>query len=349
MLTSFSNNAITAKVKAMYGKRLTEEQYRELAREKSMADVVKYLKENTAYSEILSTVQPTMIHRGQLENLLQRDRFLRYLRLMHFNQDVNNDLYRYIIHEFEIQQILQMIRLLNSNRPQEYITMLPSFIGKHSCYDFMELANVRTFDDLLKVLVKTPYRAILLPFKPAVNESIDYTACEMALYAYFYKNLSDLIDKNYKARPKVRKQLHEIINVRIELTNITNIYRIKRYYPDVDLDYLKKCLLPGSSRISAKQMAILLEAEDDKQFIKMLSQSSYAKYFGDDDFKFIEYRTDCIRYNLNKRYLRYATDAVTAFIAYMVLTAIELNNITNIIEGIQYGTPTSDIEGLLIL
>lgn len=347
MLASFANNAIATKIKAMYGKRITEDQYREMAREKSVADVVKFLKEKTSYGNVLASAQPSMLHRGQLENLLWHERFSKYLRLMHYNQNPDDRFYGYIIIEVEIQQILQILRLLISDRPGDYITMLPSFIGKHSSYDFMELAKVRSYDDLLAVLQKTPYYEVLLPLKPAADEDINYTKCETALYTYFYGYLNEVVDKQFSG--KARSDLHEIIDTRVELTNITTIYRIKRYFPNVSQDYLKQCLLPMRSRIPAKLLKQMIAAENDKQFIKLLTQSPYAKYMGTDEIAYIEYTTESIRYHISHRDIHFSNHAATVFLAYMVLNAIEISNLTNIIEGVEYNAPVSEIERLLIL
>ena len=51
------------------GGRLSKEDYDELLRRKSVADITFYLKHQTAYSEVLSDVHEATIHRGQLENL----------------------------------------------------------------------------------------------------------------------------------------------------------------------------------------------------------------------------------------------------------------------------------------
>lgn len=49
MLASLSNKAILTKARAMYGSRLTEEDYRELTHKYSVGEAVAYLKKETHY------------------------------------------------------------------------------------------------------------------------------------------------------------------------------------------------------------------------------------------------------------------------------------------------------------
>ena len=49
-MSSFSSNAILAKARAMYSRRLTEQNYEELLKRRSINDLVAYLKSDTAYS-----------------------------------------------------------------------------------------------------------------------------------------------------------------------------------------------------------------------------------------------------------------------------------------------------------
>jgi V/A-type H+/Na+-transporting ATPase subunit C len=75
MAYNTGSQALTAKVHAMYGRRLTPQNYRELVRKQSVSEVAAYLKQQTAYSPLLRDINENFIHRGQLENILRRDLF----------------------------------------------------------------------------------------------------------------------------------------------------------------------------------------------------------------------------------------------------------------------------------
>lgn len=347
MLDGFSSKAIMTKAKAMYGKRLTAEQYKELVHKRTVAEVAEYLRSETSYADALSSIQPTEIRRGQLENLLSKSFFDRYNRLLAFNTAPDSGYYRYIIKQLEVEQLLQMIRLLNSGRADEYITQYPEFMDKYAGFSLMGLAKVRSFDDLLALLAGSPYQSILMRCRPRVGEMIDYTACEMAMMNYYYTDIERIIDASFTGATK--RELHEIFDTTIELKNITTVYRLKKYFPDATEQYIKSCIMPRWNRIPERVLDSLIACRDAEEFIKKLTSSPYARFLGSKDYVFIEYSGLRIRYNMCKRYLRFAASAPTAFTAYMVLCEIESANITCIIEGIRYQIPAAEIEKLLVL
>ena len=114
-MSSFSSNAILAKARSMYSHRLTEQNYEELLKRRSINDLVAYLKSETAYSDILSDIKEINIHRGQLENLLNKEIFLRLNRLMRYASKKELEFYRLGVTELEIQLILTKARLIVSD------------------------------------------------------------------------------------------------------------------------------------------------------------------------------------------------------------------------------------------
>ncbi|MDR1629054.1 MAG: V-type ATPase subunit [Oscillospiraceae bacterium] len=345
MMTSLSDGAIMTKIKAMYGKRLTEEQYRALMQKKTVAEVAAYLKDETGYSEALSAVQPGSIHRGQLENMLRKTRFNRYLSLMRYEFQ-KESFYDYVVKEVEIDQILQMIRLLNTRRPEEYILQYPAFIEKKAAFSFLSLANVRDFDGLLALLAKTPYANLLRQFRPVGAELIDYTRCEVALQSFYYTGLKEQIKKKFSK--KTALQLNEIFDTYTELTNINNILRYKAYFPKTPYAEIRKSMLPTNDRIPKRFMDELIESPDIDKARDALVHSPYVKYTNGKDNIFIEYELNRIRYNLCRNYLRFSQSTATVFVSYMILSMVEIANITTIIEGIRYGVPHEEIKKMII-
>ena len=63
-------SALTTKIKAMHSKLLTNEQYEELAHFTTVADAFAYLQKLPYYEELFADIDPSTIHRGQIEWLL---------------------------------------------------------------------------------------------------------------------------------------------------------------------------------------------------------------------------------------------------------------------------------------
>lgn len=346
MLASLSSKAIMTKAKAMYGKRLTEADYQEMLHKKSVVEVAEYLRSATAYGEGLSSIQPSTIHRGQLENMLHKTMFNRYMRLMRFNTEIDDNYYRYLITQVEIDQILQMVRLLNAGHPEDYITQYPEFIDRYAPVSFMKLAHVRNFDGLLEVLRDSPYGGLMMKCRPVGGEQINYTTCEVELMNYYYRYIETNIDKAFHG--KTKRELHTIFNTIVEMKNIGTIYRLKRYFPASSREYIKSCLLPHWNIVPEPALDALIATKDADEFIKRLIASPYARFLGAKDYVFIENSGDRIICRMNKRFLRFATSAPVAFTAYMLLGEIEFSNIICVIEGIRYGVAPAEIAKLLV-
>ncbi|MBU5626076.1 V-type ATPase subunit [Oscillibacter sp. MSJ-2] len=346
MLTSFSSKAIMTKCKAMYGQHLTVQQYQDMMHCSGVSAIASYLKEEPAYQQALASVRPDAVYRAQLERMLRKSRHAQYAGLMRYDFSASDSFYRCLMRRGEIEQILELIRLLNAGCPERFAKQYPVFLERGASFSFEALAQVRDFSQLLRVLERTSYAKALAPFQSeGPDQSIDYTGCETALYADYYRRLEQSVDQLFRGR--VRSQLHELIETHVELINIRAIYRMKTFFPEAGPDRIRGLLLPSWRRSSGMEQ--LLSAPTAGEFRTALSESRYCRYFGPDDLSEIDYRADRVEYHLARRFMHFASDAPTAFMAFMVLTQLELENIVTIIEGVRYGTPPEEIASMLIL
>lgn len=346
MLSSFSDTAILTKIRAMYGRRLTPEDYTELLHKQTVGDAAIYLKNETHYGEVLTKVQENNIHRAHLEHLVQMEIYRQYQRLLEFHKG-DNTFYFYILKDIEIKMLIRRIGLYYASREaaQETIASLPTYLEKRLSFGLIPLAKAKDFGEMLKVLEKTEYLKILKPFLPAPGERPDLMACETALKNYYFDELFRKIDQLYHGR--TRKDLYSIFLTHLELLNVTTILRLKRFQHYSPKE-IQSHLLTSHSRLSEKLWRKMAEAPSASDAMRILSGSSYAKYIDDKDFTYIEYTVNSIRYHLSRRFMSYTTSAPIGFAAYMVLCRMERENITNIIEGIRYQVSPEEIEKLLI-
>jgi len=339
-----STQALAAKAKAMYGERLVKADYDELLRKRNVQEIAGYLKNDTHYDKILEGINESSIHRGYLEVLIRQRLFLDFVQLVRYG-DSTNKFYQYGILQIEIKQILLTLRFLKETERGGQISQLPLFANKMTSFDLQKLVNVNSFDELLTVLKSTPYFKILLPVKPKPGEELDYTACEIALNAHYHTEVLGHINREFSGLAK--KQLLEVFNTQIELDNITKIYRLKKYYKTSPEDIIK-VLNPITVKIPHKTLIQWIETKTADEFIEALSTTAYKSSISQKDFVYIEYHMDSIMYNINKHFIRFATDPNVVMIAYMNLLEIETRNIIDIIEGVRYKVETDKISKLLI-
>lgn len=344
-MSSFSSNAILAKARSMYSHRLTEQNYEELLKRRSINDLVAYLKSDTAYSDILMELKDANIHRGQLEALLNKEIFLRLNRLMRYASKKELEFYRLGVTELEIQLILLKARLIDSEYYTGYEVEIPEYLNKYASFNLYGLAKVNDFEGLLIILRSTKYYNALLKYIPKDDKPMDSNLLEVELKHIYYMEYVDTVNRLFKG--KKRKDLLTMINTSIELQNITKIYRLKKYF-NATPKQIRETLFLEYSRIPKSMMDEFIETKDASEFLKKLANSPYKLYIDDSEFVYIEYYTETIKYHLAKRFMRFSTDSALVYMTYKIVFQIEVDNLKHIIEGLRYGEPASQIEAMLI-
>lgn len=140
MFTKY-DNAIMTKVRAMYGKMLTPSQYEELIHKHTVQEISAYLRDETPYGAEMEWLKDSQVHRGQLENLVRKEEFYQYTRLMKYER-TKNSIYNFVIMDDEIDVILSCLRYLISGRSEEFVVNVPSFIGPYTSFNLFSLAAV---------------------------------------------------------------------------------------------------------------------------------------------------------------------------------------------------------------
>lgn len=345
MFTSFSSNAILAKSRAMYGKRLNAQNYIDLLNCKSVGEVASYLKSRTYYSDIFEGVTPSAIHRGQFESLLVKHAFNCYETLCRYELSIGQDYYKYFITRNDIDMILTCVRLLNTGNPEDYLLYMPVFFGSHTEIDQLKLSKVRSIEDLIKALDGTEYKAILQPYEMNFDLVTGKLNIEAAFNRYKYQKLKELVEKGFKG--KGTEQVLEILKIQSDIRTIINIYRLKKLL-NADKELIKHFLFPDISRMSISQLNMLADAPSAEDMLKLLDKTDYGKNINIPNFEYIEDVAQRYLYKWNLKSLRFSSNPTVVMFCYIFLLENEINNITHIIEGIRYKVSSNDIKNMLI-
>lgn len=342
---SLSSNAILAKARSMYAKKLTENDYSELLKRRSVNEIVAYLKNDTEYANVLADIKENTVHRGQLEALLSKEYYARSSRLMRYASKSESEFYNLGIISGEIELLLSKIRILNSEIYTGYDLNIPEYLAKKASFDMYGLINANKYDDVLELVKKTRYYKLLSELKPEPNQTMDYNVLEIQLKRLYYDEFVRVVKKLYKG--KKQKDILTVLYTLIELQNITKIYRLKKFF-NASPEHIRETVYLEYSRMPKSVMEDLIASPDAETLLKKLSESRYKFYIDDKEYVFIEYYAEKIKYNLAKRYMRFSTDAALVFLTYQIVFNIEIDNLKHIIEGIRYGEPASNIEKMLI-
>ena len=342
MLSSCSSNAILTKIRAILGKRLTEADYAQMARKNDVGEVAALLKENPSYAAALRHVEETQVHRGQLEALLKKDLFYKYSALRRYDFS-GQDFYDFIFKQVEIDEIIRRLLLLQSGEQVDFVVDLPSYMLGRTSFPLMDLARAKNFSEILACMPHTPYPALLKRFEQEDIQQVRVLDCEHALYSYYYQYLGQTIRKQF--RGETRKQLLDIIHAEIEAQNIQAIFRLK-LYSNYSADRIRPYLYPYTYKLKKQQLDALLEATDFDSMCKAFLPHEHPPVTQEDG---IESYLHQFCYHLERRLLRFTTQAPVAMYTFITLRRIEVENIITVIEGVRYHMPQEEILKLLIL
>lgn len=343
-------NATLAKMHAIYGKRLKSEDYSAMLSCTTVADAAGYIKHNTYLRRLFADIDTDTIHRGNLENILRRSLMEIYVKLIRFEK-IGGEFYNYKIIKTEIDEILICILHLNAGTT-DHITTLPIYMNKYTSFDLMELAQVRSFTELMSLVAKTPYYDILKEFAPEIHEDgstehIDYAGAELKLRTYYGNRLLESLSAFDKA---AQKELREFIGTQFDIINIINAYRMIRYF-GMETGKVKSRMIPIYTRIPEKKLNELFSAESEKDFLEKFSRTYYGRVVAEEGYDIHDPETSLLRYRLRaaKRVFSRAQSAPVAFYTFNYLQEIEIKNIIRIIEGIRYSLPSKEIAELLLV
>ncbi len=343
-MISYASNAVLSKARAMYGKSFTPKNYTELLSCRNIPDIASYLKRKTGYSEVLSGVNESNIHRVDLEQKLKYKLFLDFESLGRYDISVGEHFFEYIIARAEIEQIMHSLMLLAAGKSGEYIHTIPDFFYSHTKVNLRALKNIRNYDDFLNVMKKSNYYKILLPFKPKDKKCIDLTGIETALYNYLYETVFGIINRYVKGPAK--KELTDFFNLYIDLSNLIRIVRMRKFY-SLERDYMISALMSHGT-LSKEQLQKFIDSPNPKQMMSDMKNTSMGKKWFSRGLDVIDKVPMNMRYDWCRHKIRFSISPPVVLMSYIFLKEIEIFNIINVIEGIKYRISPDQIKEMLI-
>ncbi|MDR1002818.1 MAG: V-type ATPase subunit [Oscillospiraceae bacterium] len=342
-----ASNALLAKCRAMFGKRLTPQNFADLMSCRSVGEVAAYLKSNTDYADALSSVNETEVHRGQLENALDKQLFKKYESLCRYELSVGENTADYILLKTELRQLLKFLRLLSAGKPQDYIFSLPSFFAKHTKVDIMRLSQVTTYGEFLSAIELSPFYPLFKQKAPAEGEDFVYSVIDTAAHNYFYENAIKNAEKNYTGSAK--KEMLDLLGTRIELNNVLTAYRLKKYFR-ADTATISAMIYPYHRKIKAAELREMMLAENSREILKKFyNETYYGRNIHQEDLENV-YFDNVVRmlvYRCARHYIRSSVNPSTVIMAYLMLSETEISDIVTIIESVRYLLPPSKINELI--
>ena len=171
-------SALTTKIKAMHSKLLTNEQYEELAHFTTVADAFAYLQKLPYYEELFADIDPSTIHRGQIEWLLNFSTYSDFSKIYCFAQKRQRKYLNLYFMRYEIQTLKRYMRAMLDPRQSTSISVIENDFEKHSKIDTQKLSQTTTMEEFINCLKGSPrtaprhwptISAATMPYRPTCS------------------------------------------------------------------------------------------------------------------------------------------------------------------------------------
>ncbi len=338
-------DAITAKARAIYGKRLTKEDYNNLLHKSGVSGVVAYLKTTEKYRSAFANVNETQIHRGQVEQILEKQVFELYSKLCRFMSADKDSFCGYLIKELEIKQIVSALMHISVNLKDGYLLEMPAYLMGHLSFDLMKLSRASSYKEVLEVISDTPYYNVLKPLLNDSKKGEKLEECAVELYSHFIKWAFKAIEKDYKGEDA--KSLKEIFLRQSDLSNLMICYRKKSLFNE-SKEQIKKSLYECYYRVTPAIIDEILSQQDAAEKLLSLLNRIYLKNKIEYDPMFLEIAVRRYNNKFFKKQLSFTSNGAMALYSLMGLCQVERSNLQKIIESARYNRSPEETEKLLV-
>ena len=337
-------SAIAAKLAAMRGHFLTDDEFSVLAGMENVPAAVEYLKNDPAYTDVFSGIENEELHRSKIEELLWHSLSGDFSRLYRFaNGTQRKFLDLYFLH-FEIDVMKRCLRdAVSGKRSDLNFKSFEPFFRKHSHLDFTALTDSENLDEFLDSIQNTPYYGPLKDLKDQGITSLSEfeSALDILYFIRFWKSLKDQLSKDDQAA------IADCAGEKIDLLNLEWLARAKRHYK-LSADAIMELLIPVWYRLKKSQARELAEASSIEEFDRILMGTRYGNRIfraSGDQQENPEFRS-LFRELLDAVYSKSGRNdpySAAALNSYFYFKEEEIRKIITTVEGIRYSLGSSEI------
>lgn len=333
--------ALSAKVHALYGKRLRAADFAALAERKDPAEILEALRRHPGWSRGLAQAAPegwSYVGRVEVERALWEELELEYLSLAHYVPREDRELMQFLVRLAERSAILSALRDLKAGRSAGGGEGRAPAILQRSRVDAAALARCAGYDQLLAAVKGSIYYPALLHLRPRPGEALpDYTIAECLLRTAYFSHMYRIAQRQYAGA--VQKVLLRSMGEQVDLLNIIRILRLKTYFPATSQEEYLSVLSPFHYRLKPELTRRLCAAADAKTVFRLLEETPYRDSFRGVEVLDVEEYYRRALYQFNRHQLITGQASVYTAMAYLDLKETEMAVLINVIESVKYGVP----------
>lgn len=333
MVNSLKYPNLIAKLKGMNAKNLKSKDFEELLKQNNIVSINSILKAKSYHLKNLDDNSSREEIENELDNILIDDieKIEKYLS----NKD-KEILFNCVL-DYEIKVFMDILKKIKYGKIEQNKI---DNINKWTSKIFNKLQGIARVNNINEIKIyskKTAFENIINSFLDTNNiEESNLFLLEMQLDKFYFENLFNNLNTESSKK---------LIGTKIDLENIIWIYRMKKYYnmPEeeikkyiIEVDYNLKCLNE------------LIAIDDYKQIIEILKKTKYKEIFETENEN-LEILIRKYMYNQYKKTFRQAKYDISTVISYLGMDKNQIENIINIVGGVEYKIDKQKIQEKIII
>ena len=332
--------AVYAKVMAMYGKLIKDDDWHRLCECKSVAEICALLRNHKGWSATLISL-PSSPSAKVLQTAVRKKVYLEHEKLYKFLRIEDKKFLRFTLYRAEYDLILDALREKSAYELFPKSMELTDFIRANSAIDIDALEQSKNFAAVLAAVKGSIFEKPLSELK--VNTETgkpSYWEAGVLLENTYFKEIFSYISHKYKGSG--RKKLEETVGLEADLLNIVSIVRLLRSFPS-SLERSDELLIPISARLKPELLSALKAAKSETEALDLLRRSPFGKCLEGVDAENIE----SFYYKSIEKFCRKLVKAAEPDIgvpqAYLVLKELECKKLNRVIEAVSIGVDPKSV------
>ncbi len=266
--------AITTKIRAMSGKLLTDDDFKEIVSLSNVTSVEAYLKKLPAYQKIFEDFTDPEIHRGRLEFILERSLYDDFSKIYLFTDSLQRKFLQHYARRFEIKFLKKCVSNAFVNQQVEKDNLIfKDFFNQYTSLDLERLCRCQTIEEVLDAVHTTAYYPVLYDQYSSHADLFDY---ETALDLFHFRSMWDkkkdvVLNKNLDI-------LKHTYGTKFDILNLWYIHRAKKYFQLENVD-IYALTIPILYRLKKEEIQNLVNSQSEQEFQNILARTYYGRKY----------------------------------------------------------------------
>ena len=333
-------SGLTTKLRAMTGKLITPDDYRNLSTLTEVSDFIDYLSETNEYRDILARYDNHSLHRDNMEQLFILSEYNSFAKIYAFASARQRKFLDLYVIKYEVSMLKTVMRhFYNPDTTDVNILLFRDFFLKFSNIDLKTLYDCQTFEEMIDSLKGSRFYDTIIKVSELPSPTLfDY---ELHLDLYYFNQI-------WKKRAKYTKgkDLDILTNnygQTIDLLNIRWIYRTKKYY-HLTKEKVLELIIPVNYRMSNKKITELIQCDNAEDFLSIIKATPYGRYLDVLESNSLEDLYNSIENKINTMDCKRNPYSIAIIDYYFYKKEQEVKKLTFLLESIRYKLDHSYIE-----